>query len=391
MSTQLLATKYTLGGRIIYDTALKFRSLGRLVDLEKIGGPDNRPTDRGHVRGIKGYLEVEKHPILGTLLLAAQSGQIAFEPLQDDDGLEIGILKISDDAVFEVSDGQHRTLGLIEACKEADRHADNSGQRSDFFLVDRVGASIVVEDDRMKRRQDWHDINDTPKAPNKSVAMSFDTRSPIGRLVRSVMVQVPIFHDDLVESRANTVRRADPRKLYSANNVGTALTAFVLGSTRKGKVQAEREMDEKAGSADKFSEVRARSVEYFTALSELPGWKEVLKLGDKIQLDEIQRIRENYVHTSGLGLNMLGLLGYHCMRNGWDVAGFAAYLSRKIDWRRDNELWHGVILIPREVEGPDGKPTVTYGIARGGDVIDEAVRRLLAETEAAGFAQLAVP
>ena len=390
MSQQLLATKYTLGGRTFYDTALKFRSLGKLIDLDKIGGPDNRPTDKGHMRGIKAYLQVEQRPILGTLLLATRSGQIAFEVMQEDDGLEIGVLRIADDAVFEVSDGQHRTLGLIDACKEADRHADIAGGRSDFYISDRVGVAIVVEDDRAKRRQDWHDINDTPKAPNKSVAMAFDTRSPIGRLVRSVMNQVPVFNEALVESRANTVRRADARKLYTANNVGTALTAFVLGSTRKGKVQAEREMEEKVGPQDKFADQRARAVEYFTAMSDLPGWKEVLQLGDSIALEETQRIREGYVHLSGLGLNILGLLGYHCNRNGWDVASFAGFLARKIDWRRENPLWHGVVLIPREVEGEDGKPITTYGVARGGDVIDEAVRLILEEAEKAGFGRLAV-
>ena len=51
MSMQLLATKYTLGGRIFYDTALKFR-IGPLLDLDRIGGPDNRPTDGPHLRAL---------------------------------------------------------------------------------------------------------------------------------------------------------------------------------------------------------------------------------------------------------------------------------------------------------------------------------------------------
>lgn len=384
MSIQMLGTKYTLGGRTFYDTALKFRALSKMVDLDRIGGPDNRPTDRGHVRGIKSYLQVEKRPILGTLLLAARDDQIAFERLEQDDGVEVGRLKIADDVLFEVSDGQHRTLGLIEACKEADHYAYRAGGSPDFFLADRVGVTIVVENDRMKRRQDWHDINDTPKAPNKSVAMAFDTRSPIGKLVRAVMNQVPIFYDDLIEDRANAVKKADPRKLYTANNVGTALTAFVLGSTRKGKTQAERELDEKAGTQEKFEAVRAAAVEYFTALSGMPGWREVLELGDRITSQETLAIREGYVHLSGLGLNILGVLGWHCDRNGWDVAEFAHHLATDIDWRRENTFWHGMVLIPREVESESG-PVTTYGIARGGDVIDEAVRRILEQLEPKGF------
>jgi DGQHR domain-containing protein len=386
MSIQLLGTKYTLGGRTLYDTAFKFRALGKMVDLDRIGGPDNRPTDRSHVRGIKSYLQVEKRPILGTLLLAATHDQITFDSLQEDDGVEVGVLKIADDVLFEVSDGQHRTLALMDACKEADHYAYRAGSLPDFCLTDRVGVTIVVENDRMKRRQDWHDINDTPKAANKSVAMAFDTRSPIGKLVRAVMNQVPIFHDDLIEDRANAVKKADARKLYTANNVGTALTAFVLGSTRKGKTQAERELDEKAGIQEKFQDVRAAAVEYFTALSVMPGWKEVLELGDRITPEETLRIREGYVHLSGLGLNILGVLGSQCDRNGWDVAKFAHHLATDIDWRRENGFWHGVILIPREVEGESG-PVTTYGIARGGDVIDEAVRLVLERLEPKGFPQ----
>ena len=391
MSINLLGTKYVLGGRTFYDTALKFRSLNKLVDLDKIGGPDNRPTDKAHVRGIKGYLQVEKRPILGTLLIAARDDQIEFVSLGDDDGVEVGHLKIADDDVFEVVDGQHRTLALIDACKEADRYADRSQGERDFFVADRLGVILVVENERSKRRQDWHDINDTPKAPNKSVAMAFDTRSPIGKLVRVVMSQVPIFHDDLVEERANTVKKSDPRKLYTANNVGTALTAFVLGSTRKGKAQAEHELEEKAGTQEKFQGVLARAVEYFDALSVMPGWTDVLNLGDHIAPEETQRIREAYVHLSGLGLNMLGVLGFQCTRNGWDVSRFTSSLAQDIDWSRENDFWHGVILIPREVESEDGQKTTTYGIARGGDVIDEAVRLILKVLEQKGFVAKEVP
>jgi DGQHR domain-containing protein len=384
MSIQLLGTKYVLGGRTFYDTALKFRALAKLVDLDRIGGPENRPTDRSHVRGIKSYLQVEKRPILGTLLLAARHDQIEFQFLQEDDGVEVGVLRLADDVLFDVSDGQHRTLALIDACKEADHYAHRAGSSPDFYLRDRVGVTIVLETDRAKRRQDWHDINDTPKAPNKSVAMAFDTRSPIGKLVRAVMTQVPIFHEDLVEDRANAVRKADPRRLYTANNVGTALTAFVLGSTRKGKIQAERELDERAGTPEKFQAVRAAAVEYFTALSVMPGWKHLLEVGDRITPEETVKIREGYVHLSGLGLNVLGVLGSHCERNGWDVARFAQHVAGDIDWRRENTFWHGVVLIPREVDG-DGQPVTTYGIARGGDVIDEAVRRILELLEPRGF------
>ena len=387
MSTQLLGIKYVLGNRTFYDTGLKFRSLYKLADLEKIGGPDNRPTDKAHVRGIKGYLNVEQKPILGTLLLAAGERQIDFQPLEEDDGVEIGVLKIADDAFFEVVDGQHRVLAILEACREADQHADRANRPHEFFAGDRIGVMIAVEGDRTKRRQDWHDINDTSKAPNKSVAMAFDTRSAIGKLVRAVMHQVPIFHQDLVEDRANTVKKSDQRRLYTANNVGTALTAFVLGSTRRGKSQAEKELGEKAGSPDKFTEVRAKAVEYFSALSGMPGWKDALDLGDSIKVEETQRIRETYVHLTGLGLNILGLLGYHCYRNEWDVGDFTAHLAKDVDWKRDNSFWHGVVLIPREVEGDDGKPVVTYGVARGGDVIEEAVRLILEKLEPAGFTQ----
>lgn len=387
MSTHLLGTKYILGNRTFYDTGLKFRSLYKLADLDKIGGPDNRPTDKAHVRGIKGYLNVEKMPILGNLLLAARENQIDFQSLQEDDGLEIGVLKIADDAVFEVVDGQHRVLAILEACREADQQADRAVRPYDFFAGDRIGVTIAVAGDRTKRRQDWHDINDTPKAPNKSVAMAFDTRSATGRLVRAVMNQVPVFHEDLIEDRANTVKKSDRRRLYTANNVGTALTAFVLGSTRKGKTQADREFEEKAGSPDKFTEVRAKTVEYFSALSGLPGWKDTLELGDRITLEETQSIRETYVHLTGLGLNILGLLGSHCDRNGWDVGDFAGHLATDIDWSRGNSFWHGVVLIPREVEGDEGKPVITYGVARGGDVIDEAVRLILQKLEPAGFIQ----
>ncbi|HLF70877.1 MAG TPA: DNA sulfur modification protein DndB [Dehalococcoidia bacterium] len=390
MSIQLLGTKYSLGGRTFYETALKFRSLAKLAELDQIGGPDNRPTDRTHVRGIRNYLQVEKRPILGSLLLAARSGDIEFQSAEEDDGIEIGILRISDDASFEVADGQHRTLASIEECKEADRLAVLAGNRPDFLIGDRVGVTIVVENDRAKRRQDWHDINDTAKAPNKSVAVSFDTRSPIGKLVRAIMNDVPIFADDLVEDRANTVRRNDPRRLYTANNVSSALTAFVLGSTRKGRTQAEREMEDRAGPQDKFLQVESSAARYFVALGVLPGWKEVLDLGDRITLEEVQAVRDKYLHLSGLGLNMLGLLGWHCERNDWDINEFSQCLARDIDWRRSNPLWHGVVLIPREVEGDDGEKAVSYGVARGGDVIDEGVRLILDKAQRKGFVQKVV-
>ena len=353
------------------------------ADPDSVGGPDQRPTDKAHARNIAQYIVdgVEhfggSHE-LGQLLFFAEEDQLKFNQITSDNGIAVGRLIIRDDAQFAVGDGQHRTIGIHEALEQARERARNGSRMlSDGLHNERIGLTLVVESESAQRQQIWHDINDTPKAPNKSIALAFDSRSPLYELVMHVRNAAPVFGPEYLDIYNNSPKRRD-RYLYSVNQLGTTVTAFVIGSTRKGKAAADRAVKTAVADDQTRDRVKQQLADFFGALCEcLPGWVDILQRDPThVTVDDVMEAANTYVHFPGLGLNVLGLLGYHAVEANVDLQEFARTIARH-DWRRKNPDWLGNIVVKREVVAGDGTVTAKYTAGRGGDVIEEAVRKVL--------------
>jgi DGQHR domain-containing protein len=354
-----------MGGRTYFESAIAWGGLGKVVDFDAIAGPENRPVDRGHVRDIEYYVENESQPVFPAILAFVTTEDFAFHPVGAND--KVGEIEIPDEIVVKVGDGQHRVLALSSACK-----------RKESLRRNLIGITFLVEPDENKRKQDWTDINDNVKTPNKAVAMVFNQRSPLMRVYARVSREVPIFaggERGFVEERKNSPGR-NSTKLFSANNLGQAISAFILGSTRKGKGAAEKELAAKLKTEEALERYSEELITYFKAVQDgIPALKALVVAGDRRTVDEVTAVREAYVFASGRGLNLLGLLGGQAPHDGIDLKWFGTQLGT-LDWSRSAAFWHGHMVTPRTLERDDGTAEVTYGVARGGDVIEEAARRV---------------
>lgn len=175
-----------------------------------------RSLDKRHAGDIVQYIvDNPADYILGAMTYATDTvGDDDFIPIAP--GSNIGTLVLPMDARLRCLDGQHRRAAIAEAVRDDDAIGD------DYSAV-----VLYVEDDYMKRRQMFSDMNATPKVVSKALNITFDSRDPYAQAAQELAKNHPLLKG-VVETEKSRINAADPN-VFSLSGVYDGLKRFDLG------------------------------------------------------------------------------------------------------------------------------------------------------------------
>ena len=133
-------------------------------------------------------------------------------------GSGIGVLVLPLDAELRCLDGQHRRRAIKDASES------DPGILEDFTAV-----VLYIEDDYMRRRQMFSDMNSTPKVVAKALNVSFDTRDPYAQAALALAKEHPLLKGVIELEKARITTRSPA--IFSLAGVYDGLKRYVLGTT----------------------------------------------------------------------------------------------------------------------------------------------------------------
>lgn len=175
-----------------------------------------RSLDKRHAGDIVQYiLDNPADYLLGAMTYAIDTvDESDFIPAGP--GSNIGTLVLPMDARLRCLDGQHRRAAIAEAVRQDEEIGD------DYSAV-----VLYVEDDYMKRRQMFSDMNATPKVVSKALNITFDSRDPYA-LAAQQLADSHALLKGVVETTKARINAADPN-VFSLSGVYDGLKRYDLG------------------------------------------------------------------------------------------------------------------------------------------------------------------
>ena len=274
-----------------------------------------RTLNQSRVPEMARYLLHNQESYVFSALTASIDGDTRFEPTNGDYSPN-GTLYASMEADFIINDGQHRRAAIGEAIKH------------DPDLGDETIAVVFFIDRGTKRAQQmFTDLNKHAVRPSPSLNVLYDHRDPQAYVIRQVVLNSS-FYKDLVEmERSNLVQRS--RKLFTLSALHSATSVLLVDLG----LQAPEECVALASS-------------FWGAIADhFRDWHLV-----RDGMVKASEIRTNYLHTHGVVLQAIGLVGNELIKQeplDWSTS--LASLPA-IDWSRTNPHWEGRALVMGRVK-----------------------------------------
>lgn len=273
-----------------------------------------RVLNRARVPEISGYLVENPKGYILSALTASVDAKVTFQPFGSS-SLEssMGVLNVPMDARILINDGQHRRAAIEEAIKETPA----LGQ-------DNIPVLFFVDSGLARSQQMFADLNKYAIRPSTSLGTLYDHRDATSELARFVAHNSEAFQG-VTELERNTISNRST-KLFTLSSIKHACRALLRKSIKDQVSEQERVLAKEFWNAvggNILDWKRARNREVSTA-----------------------DLRENYVHSHGVTLHALGIVGAQLISerpNKWKPA-----LSRlrQLDWSRSNKkLWEGRAMV----------------------------------------------
>lgn len=227
---------------------------------------------------------------------------------------KVGMLLIPLTARFVINDGQHRRAAIEEALKIRPE------------LGNETISVVLYIDTRLKRSQQiFSDLNRHAIRPTRSIGILYDHRDPFAQMTLNLVQTVPIFNGLTDLEKTSVSNRST--KLFTLSSIYQA-TEELLGKTTKVKTVSKEE------------EEIARA--YWTEVTKhIPEWEQLIR--KEVSSAEL---RAHYIHSHGIALHALGILGYHLINTYPSTWRDELVLLEGIDWARSNDaLWEGRAMI----------------------------------------------
>lgn len=270
-----------------------------------------RLLNRGRLPEIARYIVENKDSYVFSAITASVDADVRFEPAQTlgERGL-VGLLHVPMNARFIINDGQHRRAAIEAALRDAPELADESI------------AVVFFHDKGLQRcQQMFADLNRYAVRPARSLSVLYDHRDDKAMLAKLVS-QLPAFRGVVEMERSTLSPRS--RRLFTLSAIYTA-TATLLNTVDADDVNTRTEV----------------SGAFWTGVAaQMPDWQAVQD--GRMTSGEV---REAYIHTHGVVLHALGVVGNAIMHHAKDPAQvrWAEMLGplRQMDWRRTSPAWEG--------------------------------------------------
>lgn len=247
------------------------------------------------------YILDNRDTYVFSALAASIDGGFEFVPATE--STDIGLLEVSMDAKLLINDGQHRKAAIIEALKE------------DSSLNDETISVVFFADQGLKRSQQmFTDLNKHAVKTSNSIAELYDSRDKLAVITRNVISEIE-FLDEFTDKEKDILGKYSSN-LFTLSTFYNANKRIIRG----GKVEDDTE---------------AFLLRYWQAVVDnIEPWKELKnKKISKVDL------RENYIITQSVIIQVLGRLGnYFYLNKKVNLIETLKGLS-KVDWRRSAAVW----------------------------------------------------
>jgi len=189
---------YRQGTRQMVTTVLSpvqyISAIGEREEWDPLSGTGtNRREDKSHRRGIADYLEREVDYVLNSMLVYLSPDESEFVPDDPEAQISMGTLYVDAGATMTVGDGGHRSSAYGDVIS-AHRPLNDE-------VLGRMGANgqpliVVLDDNQVRRAQDFTDLQNNAKPLNQSVAQSMDRREQLNKMLLETVIKgsgVPVF------------------------------------------------------------------------------------------------------------------------------------------------------------------------------------------------------
>lgn len=259
-----------------------------------------RKLNTARIPVISKYILNNRKSYVFSALAASIDGQFNFCPSEYPD---VGLLEISMDAKLLINDGQHRKAAILEAIAE------------DESLLNETISVVFFEDQGLARSQQmFTDLNKHAVKTSNSIAELYDSRDQLAVITRNVISKIKFLN-------AYTDKEKDILGKYSSN-------LFTLSTFYNANKRIIR-------SAPITEEIETFLLQYWSCVCQniLP-WKDLYNHNiSKVDL------RENYIVTQAVIIQVLGRLGYCFFANkNYSIESYLFNLQG-INWKRDSDDW----------------------------------------------------
>lgn len=269
-----------------------------------------RVLNKARVSAIRKYILSNPNSYVFSSITVSVDGDIEFVPLSKDN-YQIGYLKIPKSSKFLVNDGQHR----IEAIKQA-------LNENPLLAYESISMVVFIDLGLERSQQIFTDLNRFSVKPTPSISILYDYRDQMAELSRYLADNVYYFKD-LVEFEKSTISNRST-KLFTLSSIYNSTRELL---NRKEKNIIIKESDRKLAH-------------YFWELvgDNIKEWKDVKENRLPAYVS-----RENYIHSHGLFLTAIAMVGRYLIENKFDIEDKLQKLQ-EIDWSRSNKQWEGIAL-----------------------------------------------
>ncbi|MGI5485415.1 DNA sulfur modification protein DndB [Microtetraspora malaysiensis] len=273
-----------------------------------------RVLNKGRVPALARYILENPDDYVFSALTASVDGAMRFVGVSDQGpGMRVGQLHIPMASQFLINDGQHRRAAIEAALKE------------NQALGDETIAVVFFHDAGLERSQQmFADLNRHAVRPARSIGVLYDHRDELSQLTRLLALKCPVFRNFVEMESSNLSARS--RKLFTLSALYSATSALLRGLELKSSKEAEQ-----------------LSWGFWQAVDDLiPDWREVRR-----KTLSAAEVRKQDLHTHGIALHAIGLLGNTLLRESLDPEEWKPRLSplRDVDWSRTNPEWEGRAII----------------------------------------------
>lgn len=248
----------------------------------------------------------------------------------NDTNTDLGTLEIDSSMILFPADGQHRVGSIKEILNPKNPDYDPNVASVTLPVI------LIPFRSREQVRQFFADLNQNAKNVNKSMGISFGTRDPIARIVKSLETSVPLFVQN-IHHFSTSLSQKDPRVI-------TINTAYECTNILAQAMKIDTDNLWSIPDEDKdFKRASGQITEAWRVITDaLPGWKEYLE-------DELSsgQVRERYVHAHSVGWRGVCTAASVIIEEkgelSWDH-NFRDMVAR-INWKRENQEWQSVCMI----------------------------------------------
>jgi DNA sulfur modification protein DndB len=321
--------------------SLRVDAVAKRGSVSEVLSATNRPVMPDHVAAIADYLveNVGGKYILPPMTLNVQQTISVYEPDYESE-LKPVYLVIPMTAKLSVTDGGHRTMGIIRALEKL------SDEKRDQFGQDAVSVMITLESNPEQVHQDFADCSKTKALPPSQLA-AYDRRNPANGLVLDLIRDCPLFKDK-IDSTSKTLSK-NSNHIFLTNQVRQLVKELLVGDYGLADDAFEAKAKDILGSSDTeaYRAERTRFTDYINKVTDtIPVLKEIAATPTTgIERNQLKDCRDKgYICLTATGLVILGRIGHELFKKknaAWNqvVDRFA-----EIDWQRDAAIWRGNIV-----------------------------------------------